>query len=130
MRTALVLFFALSGCGSLTLRPVNPDHHARKVEVSERLGIEEPKLDQTLLAEQAECDSLDNKVLGWTATVVVAGVLSGGSGVTSLFTEQVPRYVVGGVGVVLAAVSALSAYLSTQFAQRYARRCTVNTGGR
>lgn len=126
----LLAILLLSGCGSLTLRPVNPDHHARKVEVSARLGVSEPKLDQTLQAEQVECDTLDNKVLGWTSVTILGGVLSGGSGVTSMFTADTPRYVVGGIGVALAAISALSAYLSTQYASRYAHRCTVDTGGR
>lgn len=129
-RVMLTLLAALSGCGSLRLRPVNPDHKARKAEVTQMLTTDENTLNAALKAEQAECDSLDNKVLGWTATTIVAGVLGGGGGVTSILTNDTPRYVVGGLGVGLAAVSALSAYLSTQYSSRYSHRCTVNTGGR
>lgn len=119
-----------SGCSSLTLRPVNANHWMRKTEVMARLGVDETALNQLLPAEQAACDKLDGQVTGWTATALVVGVLSGGSGVTSIFTDSTPRYVVGGVGVGLAATAALAAYMSTTLAQNYARKCTVNTGGR
>lgn len=127
MRLALTLVL-LSGC-SVSLRPVQRNHALRIAEVTERLGVDQPTLNAALANTQTQCDSLDAKVTAWTATTVVAGVLGGGSGVTSIFTESTPRYVVGGVGVGLAAISALSAYLSVHYSQAYARLCTVNTGG-
>jgi Zn-dependent alcohol dehydrogenase len=129
MKKLLVLLL-LTGCGTLRLRPVNLDHRARKLEVTQTLSTDEERLNTALKAEQSECDSLDNKVMGWTATTIVAGVLGGAGGVTSLLTDNTPRTVTGSVGVGLAAISALSAYLSTQYAQRYSHRCTVNTGGK
>lgn len=130
MRAVAVALLLLAGCGGLSLRPVNPNHVQRKAEVTGRLGIDEPNLNQVLQADQVECDRLDNRVLGWTATSIVLGVAGGGSGVTAMFTESTPRYVTGGIGVGMAALTALSAYMSTQYAQRYARRCTVNLGGK
>jgi hypothetical protein len=129
MRVVVVWLF-LTGCGSLTLRPVNPDHAARKLEVTGKLGIDEVNLDQVIKEDKAACDALDNKVIGFTATAVTLGVLGGGSGLTSIFTENTPRYAIGGVGVGLAALTALFSYLSTQFASKYARQCAVNVGGR
>lgn len=126
---AIAVALALSGCAGFSLRPVQRNHALRLAEVRERLGTDDARLAAMLASTQAECDALDAKVTGWTATTVVAGVLGGGSGVTSIFTESTSRYVVGGVGVGLAAVSALSAYLSVHYAQGYARRCAVNTGG-
>lgn len=120
----------LSGCSSLSLRPVNPDHVARKAEVTRRLGIDETNLNQVLKDDQQACDKLDRTVMGWTGTSVAMGSLAGGSGVTSLFTESTSRYVVGGLGIGLAAFAAVSAYLSTAYASKYSRQCTVNTGGR
>lgn len=120
----------VSGCGGLRLRPDNRNHAERKAEVTQRLNTDPTSLDAVLKAEQQECDSLDNKVLGWTATTIVAGVLGGSGGVTSLLTDSTPRWVTGGIGVGLSALSALSAYLATQYSARYSHRCTVNTGGR
>lgn len=130
MRTLVLLAALAAACSTVRLRPDNPDHAARKLEVTQRLNTDAQSLDAVLKAQQDECDSLDGKVLGWTATAVVAGVLGGGGGVTSLFTESTPRYAVGGVGVGLAAVTALASYLSTQYSARYSHRCTVNTGGK
>ena len=76
-----------------------------------------------LTLETPECVALDNKNLGWMATSVVAGVLGGGSGVTSLLTDNTPRYVVSSVGIGLSALAALSSFLSTQYAARYTRQC-------
>ncbi len=73
----------------------------------------------------AECDKIDSQYVGWTATTVVSGVLSGGSGLSSIFTESTPRYVVGGVGVSLAAVTALSTFMGTHYAQKYTRLCVT-----
>lgn len=128
--TATLWAFMLAGCGTLTLRPVQTNHALRKAEVSQKLGVPEETVNAAVAADQAECDALDNKVTGFTATTVVLSILSGGSGVTSIFTDQTPRYATGGVAVGLAASSALFTYLSTQFAQRYSRRCAVNMGGR
>lgn len=126
----IVALALLAGCSSISLRPVNPDHHARKMELTQRLGVGEELLNATLAADQAECDKLDNEVTGFTAATVVIGVLGGGSGLTSVFTDSTPRYATAGTSVGLAAFSALFAYLSTSFAQKYARRCAVNAGGR
>ncbi len=127
---AIVLAAILSGCSALSLRPVERNHALRKAEVTQKLGVDEETVNAAVAADQAECDALDNKVTGFTATTVVLAILSGGSGLTSVFTDNTPRYAIGGVGVGLAAGSGLFTYLSTQFAQRYSRRCAVNLGGR
>lgn len=126
---ALALCFLLSGCGTLTLRPMQRNHDERMAEVRARLNTDDAHLSVMLASTQEECDSLDARATGWTASSVVVGVLGGGSGAASLFTDSTPRYVVGGVGVGLSAVSALSAYMSVHTAQQYARKCSVNTGG-
>lgn len=126
---AVVLGWMLSGCGTLSLRPLQRDHIVRMTEVKENLGTDDAHLSVALTNTQAQCDSLDAKVTGLTATSIVVGVLGGGSGVTSIFTESTPRYVVGGVGVALSTLTALTSYLTVHYAQLYARRCTVNAGG-
>jgi hypothetical protein len=126
---ALWLSFALAGCGSLSLRPVQQDHVVRMAQVKEMLATDDAHLSVSLASSQVECDAIDARVTAFTASSIVVGVLGGGSGVSSLFTEATPRYVVGGVGVGLAAMSALTAYLTVHYAQLYARRCAVNTGG-
>jgi hypothetical protein len=126
---AIWLGCMLAGCGSLTLRPVQRDHALRMAQVKEMLGTDDAHLSVMVVNSQAECDALDTKVTAFTASSVVAGVLGGGSGVTSIFTESTPRYVVGGVGVGLSALTALTAYLTVRYSQLFARRCTVNTGG-
>jgi len=109
MRQLFLLIF-LSGCGSLTLRPA--------VSHNMMLGA-------TALGTPVECDRMDSKYVGWTATTIVAGVLSGSSGLGSIFTESTPRYVVGGVGAGLAAITALSAFIGTHYAQRFTRLCST-----
>lgn len=120
----------LVGCGTLSLRPKNPDHFARRAEVAQKLGVDPLVVDAALAADKAACDKLDNTVTGFTATTVVLGVLSGGSGLTSIFTDNTSRYVTGGIGVGLAASTALFTYLATTFSQKYARNCAVNLGGK
>lgn len=119
-----------TGCASLSLRPVQPNHALRKAEVAQKLGVDQATIEAAVTADAATCNRIDNTVTGFTATTVVLGVLSGSSGIASIFTDQTPRYVTGGIGVGLAASTALFTYLSTQFAQRYARQCAVNLGGR
>lgn len=127
----LLLLWWLTGCAALSLRPVQRDHALRKAEVSQKLGVDAPIIDGALAADQAECDALDGKVTGWTATSVVLGAISGGGGLTTVLTDDTTaRYVVGGVGIGVAVLTALSAYLATSYSQKYARRCAVNLGGR
>jgi hypothetical protein len=126
---SLVAALLLAGCGHFSLRPVQRDHAIRVAEVKERLGTDDAHLSVMIANTQDQCDSLDAKVTGFTATSIVVGVLGGGSGVTSIFTESTPRYVVGGVGVGLAAMSALTAYLTVHYSQEYAHKCTANVGG-
>jgi hypothetical protein len=78
---------------------------------------------------QEQCDRIDSRVMGWAATAIATGVLSSGSGISSIFTESTPRYVVGSIGVGLATLAGISSYLSTAYAQKFARRCTINVGG-
>ena len=130
MKLLVLTLLVCTGCGTFSLRPVQRDHAKRIAEVKERLGVDDAHLGGMLATEQAECDALDNKATGWVATTIVAGVLGGGSGLTSVFTNDTPRYVVTGTGIALAAVSALSAYMGSHYAQRYSRECAVNVGGR
>ncbi len=129
--TRVAALAALLCCGCLSLRPVQRDHALRKAEVSVRLGVDSPAIDGALAADQAECDALDGKVAGWTAVTVVGGVLGGGGGLTTVLTDDpTARYVVGGLGIAVAAVTALGAYMATATSARYTRRCAVNMGGR
>jgi hypothetical protein len=125
--TALVF---LGGCGTLTLRPVQTNHALRMSEMTYKLEVPRETLNATIENTQAQCDVLDSRVMGWTGTSIASGILGGGSGLASVFTETTPRYVVGGIGVGLATLAGISAYLSTAYAQKFARRCTVNVGGR
>jgi hypothetical protein len=81
-----------------------------------------------LLAPDA-CDRLDRSVMGWTAATMALGVLGGSTGVTAALTEDVPRYVTGGISVGLSTTAAIATYLSTAYAQRYVRGCTLAAGG-
>lgn len=82
-------------------------------------------------ATWAECTGYDKRVVGWTATGVVLGVLGGGSGVTTAFFDQnTPRYITGSISVVFGAMTALSSYMATAASKKYADRCTQNEGGR
>ncbi len=132
MRTGwLGLVLLAFGCGSLTLRPVQTNHALRKAEVSQALGVEPQRIDAALQEDQAACDKLDGQVTGWTAVSVVGGALSGGSGLSTLLTDDATaRYAIGGVVIGVAAVTAFSAFWTTHLGQKYARRCAVNLGGR
>ena len=78
-----------------------------------------------------ECTGIDKRVVGWTATGVVLGVLGGGAGVTTaFFDDTTPRYVTGTISVVFGAMTALASYLSVASSKKYADRCTDNQGGR
>ena len=79
---------------------------------------------------EAECDHLDNKVTGWMATSLAATALGGVSGiVTSVPSDQTSRWIISGVSLLFGATAAVASYLSTHFAARYTKQCTVNIGG-
>ncbi len=126
---AIVIGCSLTGCGGITLRPVQRDHAIRLAQVRALLATDDAHLSVAVSNTKEECDDLDGKVTAWTATGAGLGVLAGGSGLTALFTDSTPRYVTGGVGAGLAAFTAVATFLSTHYAQNYARRCAVNTGG-
>ncbi len=123
-------FFFLAGCGTLSLRPVQPDHALRKAEIVQKLGVDAPTLDTALVLDQKQCDSLDNTVTGLTASSIALGVLTGGSGLTALLTDAVPPKATGGVTLGLAVLTSTFAYLTTAFSQTYTRKCAVNLGGK
>ena len=94
-----------------------------------RPGLMAPRF-QPPPATWEECTGIDKRVVGWTATGVVLGVLGGGSGVTTaFFDESTPRYVTGTISVVFGATAALAGYLSSVNSKKYADRCTTNDGG-
>lgn len=125
----LILVLWLVGCARF--KPINVNHPEHLQKMAAKLGVEPGKLNWPSLGDQYECDRLDGAATGWTATSVVAGVLGGGAGITTtILDQQTPRWATGSVTVGLAAISALSGYLSTHYAARYTQRCTLNTGGR
>jgi hypothetical protein len=127
---AFLSFFLLASC-SISLRPVQKDHALRRVEIIQKLDVDPVRLDSTLAADKTECDALDGKVTAWTGVSIASGVLAGGGGLTSILTDDsVARYVVGGVGLAVAVVTAVSSYLSTSYASKYSRTCAVNMGGK
>jgi len=127
---AIIVASIFCGCGTLSLRPVQPDHALRKAEVTQKLGVDAPTLDTALAADSAHCNALDNTVTGLTATSIGLGVLSGGSGLTALLTDAVPQKATGGVTLGLAVLTSTFAYLTTSFSQKYTRQCAVNVGGK
>jgi hypothetical protein len=131
MRAVFATLAFVAGCSTITLRPVQRDHAIRKAEVSSKLGVDEPTLNATLAADQAECDALDASVTKWTVLSLVAGGLAGGSGLTTIITDnQITRYVIGGVGIGVAVLTPVFAFMSASYSQKYARRCAINTGGK
>lgn len=82
----------------------------------------------TALLPFATCAKLDNDVVGLTAASIGIGVLAGGAGLSSVLTDSTPRIIVGGTGVALAVGSGVLTYLSSTYAQRYARGCTTPSG--
>ena len=110
----LLLFLLLAGC-----------HLQPRV----RPGLMAPRF-QPPPATWEECTSIDKRVVGWTATGVVLGVLGGSSGVTTaFFDESTPRYITGTISVVFGATAALAGYLSSVNSKKYTDRCVENTGG-
>lgn len=77
------------------------------------------------LLDAVACDKLDRSVMGWTAATMALGVLAGSTGVTAALTDNVPRYVTSGVSIGLGSLTAITTYLSTAYAQRYVRGCTI-----
>jgi hypothetical protein len=94
-----------------------------------------PRQDRPADAEVVEvpaaspaCVKLNTKVLALTGTSIGLITLSSGSGVTSLLTTSVPRYVVGAVGLGLGLGTGVTTYLSTAFSATFTRECTNNGG--
>ena len=108
MKRLTILLALLTACGDIhfSLKPDSPLDRMRKISV-----------------ESPACVSIDNKSMGWGAVSVIAGVLGGGSGVASVLTDNVPRYVISSVGVGMATISAVASFLATQYATRYTRQC-------
>lgn len=123
------LLSLLPGCGTLTLRPVQHDHALRMAEVRTKLETDDARLAVMLAYTQAQCDSLDSTVTGVTAGSLGVGALAGASGLSSIFTTNTPRLAITITGVVLAVATPVMGYVSTNLAQRFTRKCTVNTGG-
>lgn len=112
---AIVAVSLFSGC-SVGMLP--PSRHVSAEAITPRVAF-----------SSGTCVALDRDATAWTATTVVASVLSGGGGVSTIFTAQTPRIAISSTGVGLAALSALSTYLAAHYASQYAQGCTVNTGG-
>lgn len=114
---ASVVAFLLSllpGCNAFSLLP----HPARPVGTHLMIGVP---------VASARCDALNTDVIALTATSVGFGVLSSGSGVTSLFTSSTSRYITGGVGIGLALFSGVFTSLSASFAANFTQECTTPT---
>jgi hypothetical protein len=132
---ALPVLF-LSGC---PLRPMpNPTPRSYLVADASAVPVPPPVTVApsganlgAIILSAADCSKLDNEQIGWTAASVVFGVLSGSGGiVASVFDNSAPRYVVGSVGLTLAAGAALSAYLANTYQHKYVAGCTLNVGGK
>ena len=115
----------------IRLRPTNRDHNARKAEVAQQLQTPEAKVDDALKANQDECDALDTKKLGWTVTGAISGVLAGSGGLSTILTDnQIAKYVVGGLSIVVGVVGAAATIMIPHYSALYSHNCTINTGGK
>ncbi len=84
----------------------------------------------TALPDEATCADLNRDAVAFSATAAGLGVLAGGSGVSSVLTSSTPRYVVGGVGVGLATMSAVFTYLGSAYSAEYSHTCTTEAVAR
>lgn len=108
-----VAFIAMMLCGC-SLRPV----------MRTSLWLPTVKLD----ADQ--CIAIDRAYIGWSATAIASGVLSGGGGlVAGVLPETTPREATGGVSLGLAVITAVSGFVAMQKARQYTAGCTTNVGG-
>lgn len=125
-----VLFFlGVSGCGAITLRPVQRDHALRMAQVRQVLATDDVHLNAALTDTQAQCDALDTEVTVLTSLTTGAGILAGASGVSAIFTSSTPRLAVSITGAILAVIGGAMPPFTASASQRFTRRCTVNTGG-
>jgi hypothetical protein len=75
----------------------------------------------------AWCQSLNRRVIGFTATSVGLGAAGGATGLSSIFTGSTNRYATAGTSVGLAILAPIFAYLSNVESQAYTRSCTAET---
>lgn len=84
-----------------------------------------PNADESLAAQQAACAKLDSQQMGWNVAAIVAGGLSGASGLTTIAlpSNQDVVYAMGAVSVVVTIASAVSTYVAAHYTQLFCRQC-------
>ncbi len=76
-------------------------------------------------AQRQQCAALDAKPMGWNVATIIAGGLSGASGLTSIVVpdNSAVVYSMGGVAIFVTVFGGIAAYLQSAYTQRFCRLC-------
>jgi hypothetical protein len=83
----------------------------------------------TISYSDADCLSLHNKTIAYTATAAALAALSGGTGLTTaVFTDSTPRYITGTTSLTVGVTAAVIAVLEKFASDDFSAGCKVTPG--